>query len=119
MVRILAVDNELSVVTSLRFVFGPPSYQLTAITRSEEVLPQLDQTAEPFDVVIVDQKMPNLSGDQLIAAMRERGLTTKVVVLSAQVTDEVRRVYEELKVEAIVQKPFDLAELRAVVSALA
>ena len=115
MLRILAVDNEPSVITSLRFVFGPPRYHLTTANGGREALAQVDSATEPFDVVIVDQKMPNLTGTQLVAAIRERGLKSRIIVLSAHVTDEIRRVYEDLEVAAIFEKPFDLSQLRAAV----
>lgn len=115
MLRVLAVDNEPSVITTLRFVFGSPQYQLTAVSSGEEALVQIDQAAEPFDVIIVDQKMPNLSGTELVAGIRARGLRSRIIVVSADITDEIRQVYEGLGVQAIFPKPFDLAELRAAV----
>jgi len=117
MLRVLAVDNEASVITTLRFVFESPQYQLTAVTGGEEALVQIDQAAEPFDVIIVDQKMPNLSGTELVAAVRARGLRSRIIVISADITDEIRQVYDGLGVQAIFAKPFDLAELRTAVDA--
>jgi DNA-binding response OmpR family regulator len=117
MLRLLAVDNEPSVITSLRFVFGPPRYDLTTLVDAKEALAQIDEATEPFDVVIVDQKMPNLTGSEFVSAIRERGVMSKVIVLSAHVTDEIRRVYGDLDVQEIFEKPFDLPQLRAAVDA--
>jgi CheY-like chemotaxis protein len=118
MLRVLAVDNEPSVITTLRFVFGLPQYQLTPVSSGQEALERIDQAAEPFDVIIVDQKMPNLSGTELVAAIRHRGLRSRIIVISAHITDEIRKVYEGLGVQAIFPKPFDLAELRGAVDAV-
>ena len=118
MLRILAVDNEPSVITSLRFVFGPPRYHLTSVSCGEDALAEVDQAAEPFDVIIVDQKMPHLTGTDLVAALRQRGVTSKIIVLSADVTDELRQVYRGLEVHEIFEKPFDLAQLRAAVDSV-
>jgi len=115
--RILAVDNEPSVVTALRFVFELPRYDLTAVAGGEEALAELDRAAEQFDVIIVDQKMPHLTGSELVAAIRKRGVTSKIIVLSAHITEEIRRVYEQLDVQYIFEKPFDLTEFRAAVDA--
>jgi len=115
--RILAVDNEPSVLTSLRFVFGFPRYDLTTVKGGEEALAQLEKTGEPFDVIIVDQRMPHLTGSELVAAIRKRGVTSKIIVLSAHITEEMRRVYEQLDVQYIFEKPFDLTEFRAAVDA--
>ncbi len=106
-------------LTSLRFVFGFPRYDLTTVKGGEEALAQLEKTGEPFDVIIVDQRMPHLTGSELVAAIRKRGVTSKIIVLSAHITEEIRRVYEQLDVQHIFEKPFDLAEFRAAVDAQA
>ena len=116
--HILAIDNEPSVTTSLGFVFGPPRYRLNTVASGEAALAALASAAEPFDVIIVDQKMPNLTGAELVAAVRERGVKSRIIVLSAHVTNEVRQGYEDLGVQAIFEKPFDIAQLRAAVDAL-
>jgi len=59
--------------------------------------------------------MPNLTGAQLVAALRERGVKSRIIVLSADVTDEVRQTYQDLGVQAIFEKPFDVGQLRAAV----
>lgn len=118
MLRVLAVDNEPSVITTLRFVFGSPQYQLTPVNSGEEALVEIDQAAEPFDVIIVDQKMPNLTGTELVAQIRARGLRSRIIVISADITEEIRQVYEGLGVQAIFPKPFDLGKLRAAVDSV-
>ena len=117
--HILAIDNEPSVTTSLGFVFGPPRYRLNTVASGEAALAALASAAEPFDVIIVDQKMPNLTGAELVAALRERGVKSRIIVLSAHVTNEVRKTYKDLGVQAIFEKPFDVAHLRAAVDTLA
>jgi DNA-binding response OmpR family regulator len=113
--RILAIDNEPSVTTSLEWVFGPPRYQVNKVASGEAALAAVDGAAEPFDVIIVDQKMPNLTGTELVTAFRERGVQSRIIVLSANITDEVRQTYEELGVQAIFEKPPDIMQLRAAV----
>jgi len=115
--HILAIDDEPSVTTSLGFVFGPPRYRLNTVASGEAALAAIDAASQPFDVIIVDQKMPNLTGAQLVAELRERGVKSRIIVLSAQVTDEVRQTYEALDVQAIFDKPFDISQLRAAVDA--
>jgi DNA-binding response OmpR family regulator len=117
--RILAVDNEPSVTTALSFAFPAPQYQIVTVSGGAEALAELDTRSEPFDVVIVDQKMPHITGAQLVAAMRERTIRSSVIVLSAQITPDVRSTYSALHVEAIFEKPFDLTQLRAAVNGCA
>ncbi len=115
--RILVVDNEPSVTTSLRYVFAGPRYQVTSVDSGDAALRKLDATSDQFDVIIVDQKMPNLTGAELVFAMRKRGITSKIIVLSAHLSPEIREAYEQMAVHVMFAKPFDIAELRSAVDA--
>ena len=117
--RILAVDNEPSVTLSLRYIFAGPRYQVTAAKSGNDALAELDANADPYDVIIVDQKMPELTGVELVSAMRERGVTSKIMVLSAHLSSEIREAYEQMDVHVMFAKPFDIAELRSAVDCLA
>ena len=59
--------------------------------------------------------MPSLTGAELVAEMRKRGVASKVIVLSAHVPADIRETYDELQVHAIFAKPFDLTQLRSAV----
>jgi CheY-like chemotaxis protein len=117
--RILAVDNEPSVTLSLKFVFTAPRYELTCVDSGQAALAKLDANANPFDVIIVDQKMPNLSGAELVGAIRQRGITSKIIAVSAHLSSEVREAYARMDVHEMFSKPFDVAELRSAVDRLA
>ncbi len=116
--NILAVDNEPSVTVSLKFVFTGPRYKMQTVDSGEAALALLKADTNLYDLIIVDQKMPNLTGVQLVAAMKELGVSAEIIVLSAHVSSDIREEYERLNVQAIFSKPFDLAELRAAVDRL-
>ena len=116
--RILAVDNEPSITLSLRYVFPGPRYQVTAAKSGNDALAKLDASSDRYDVIIVDQKMPGLTGVELVSAIRKRGVTSKIMVLSVQLTSEIREAYERMDVHVMFAKPFDIAELRPAVDRL-
>jgi DNA-binding response OmpR family regulator len=117
--RILAVDNEPSVTFSLKFVFTAPRYELTCVDSGQAALTKLDGNSDPYDVIIVDQKMPNLSGAELVGAIRQRGITSKIIAVSAHLSSEVREAYARMDVHEMFSKPFNVAELRSAVDRLA
>jgi DNA-binding response OmpR family regulator len=117
--RILTVDDEASVTLSLKFVFPGPRYEVFCVASGDAALASFAANADPYDIIIVDQKMPNLSGVQLVEAIRQRGIPGEIIILSAHLTSEMRAEYERLDVHAIFPKPFDLNELRAAVGHLA
>ena len=117
--RILAVDNEPSVTFSLRYIFNAPRYQLTPVENGDAALARLDSGSEHYDIIIVDQKMPHMSGVELVEELRKRGVDSKIVVLSAHISEEVREEYERMDVHVMFPKPFDVKALRSAVEQLA
>src|SRR6266446_3262148 len=110
--RILTVDNEPSVTLSLKYVFAGPRYEVLCVDSGDAALAILDANSDLYDVIIVDQKMPNLTGVELVGALRKRSIPGKIIILSADLTPEIREAYERMAVDAIFSKPFDVQELR-------
>ena len=117
--RILAVDNEPSVTFSLRYIFTGPRYKVTAVENGDAALARFDSRSEHYDIIIVDQKMPHMTGVELVSELRKRGITTKVMVLSAHISSEIRAQYERMDVHVMFPKPFDIGALRSAVERLA
>jgi len=117
--KILAVDNAPMVTISMRYIFSGPRYDVTGIEDPVEALARLDRDSARYDVIIVDQKMPELSGVELVSAIRQRGIPGKIIVLSAHLSSEIREAYERMDVHVILDKPFDIGTLRSAVDRLA
>jgi len=117
--KILAVDNEPSVTTALRFVFNGPRYEITCVGSGFEALHHLDANCDRFDVIIVDQKMPKLTGVELVREIRNRNVAGKIIVVSANLSAEVCEAYQRMDVSLIFSKPFDVNQLRNAVDQLA
>lgn len=116
--RILAVDNEPSVTFSLRHIFNGPRYDLTAVENGDAALSRIDSGSEQYDIIIVDQKMPHMTGLELVGEMRKRGVTSKVMVLSAGLSPEVREAFERVDVHLVFPKPFDIGDIRSAIDHL-
>jgi len=117
--KILAVDDEPSITESMRFIFGKPNYEVTGVNDSDDALTKLTQEDTGYDVVITDQKMPFLNGLELVRELRRRNFNGKIMVLSAHLSNDVRDAYEELDVHVMLDKPFNIHELRTALNKLA
>lgn len=117
--KILAVDDEPSIAQSMRFIFEQPTYELSSAMDGETALEYLATEATPFDVIITDNNMPGVSGIELVRALRERHFSGKIMVLSAHLSPEVRAAYEEMEVDAMIDKPFSVTALRQTIDSLA
>ena len=92
--KILAVDDELSITESIRFIFDRPRYEVTGVQDGDDALVRLEANSGSYDVVITDQKMPHVTGVELVRELRKRRFAGKIMVLSAHLSHEVRNAYE-------------------------
>jgi len=74
--------------------------------------------SQPYDLLILDLRLPGRSGQEVLRALRHRGVETPVLVLTAQ--DAVDAKVETLRAGAddYVTKPFAFEELLARAEAL-
>jgi CheY-like chemotaxis protein len=117
--KILAVDDDDSIRGSMPFIFPTPQYEVSTAAQAAEALEQLATSADHYDVIITDLRMPEMTGLELVQGIRARGIVGKIVVLSAHVSAEVRKAFEQLNVDIIVSKPFGVQELRHAVDGAA
>jgi DNA-binding response OmpR family regulator len=117
--KILTVDDNPSITGCMPFIFAAPLYEVSSANDGDDALAKLDGNPNGYDVIIVDQKMPHLSGVELVQGIRERGITGKIVVLSAHLSPQVREAYQQMGVLMVMDKPFNVKELRSVVNELA
>jgi DNA-binding response OmpR family regulator len=64
---------------------------------------------EPYNIVLLDMHLPRMDGWEVAHSIRERGLSTSIVVLTA--ADSARDVAEQLGAIGYVAKPFALLQL--------
>ena len=117
--KILAVDDEPSIMHSMRYIFAAPRYEVTGAQDGDDALARLDANSDVYDVIIIDQKMPHLTGVELVQEIRKRGLAGRIMVLSAHLSSEIREAYEQMDVHVMLDKPFNIHELRSVLDNLA
>jgi two-component system nitrogen regulation response regulator NtrX len=117
--KILTVDDEPSITSSMRYIFAGPRYEVTGAEDGDDALARLGAKSDVYDVIIVDQKMPHLTGVELVGEIRSRGFAVKIMVLSAHLSSEIREAYEQMDVHVMLDKPFNINELRSAVDTLA
>jgi CheY-like chemotaxis protein len=110
--RILTVEDEPAVTHMLALILGGPSAKITNACDGWMALMKIGAAVEPFDVIITDHRMPRMNGLDLVRRLRVRKFTGKIIVLSAYLTKENIQAYEELEVDMMLAKPFDVGELQ-------
>jgi DNA-binding response OmpR family regulator len=103
----------------MRYVFAGPRYDLTCAENGQAALFRLENESDPFDVIIVDERMPKLSGSELVSEIKKRRIDGKIIVVSANLSAETREAYGRMGVNVMFSKPFNVEVLRSAVERLA
>ncbi|QDV39181.1 response regulator [Tautonia plasticadhaerens] len=113
--RILIVDDEPNVRLMFRTTLAAGRYDVAEAADGEEALGLL-HASRPFDLVLLDLRMPLVDGMETLRRMRDEGLLVPVIVVTAH--GSVPDAVEALKLGAIdfLQKPIRPEELRGVVA---
>lgn len=99
-VTVLVVDDERRFVEAHRR-WLQDRYEVRTATDGDEALETVDETV---DVVLLDRRMPTLSGLDVLEAIRDRGLDCVVVVVSS-VKPDIEIIQEEF--DDYLVKPTD------------
>ena len=114
MANLLIVDDEPGMRQLLSHVFGREGHAVRAAEDGAKALELLRQ--EPADLIISDVKMPDMNGIELLRRLREFSPDAAVVMMTAFATVETAREAFKLGADDFIQKPFDVDELKVIVS---
>lgn len=118
--RVLIVDDERFCRDVIKESLVRLGYQVNVQESSRKALETFRQTPQCFDLVVTDQTMPELTGVQLIEAVRQYNKTIPVILctgFSDTVTEQSAKHYG---IDKFIMKPVNIKELaRAAQEALA
>ncbi len=117
--RVLIVDDEEDLTWTLSKKLSKDSdiFELTCVNSGTEAIEMLNQL--PFDLVITDVRMPEVSGLDLLVKVRELYPSTKVVIMTAYGTSDVQKEANDRGCFNYIEKPFEINDIRElIISAL-
>ncbi|MBE0590877.1 MAG: response regulator transcription factor [Gemmatimonadales bacterium] len=114
--KVLVVEDDRTVGRFLQRGLEEHRYVVDLVADGPEALVRGGQ--DTYDVIVLDLRLPGISGMEVLRTLRDRGVETPVLVLTAQ--DALESKVQALRIGAddYVTKPFALEELLARVEAL-
>ena len=110
--RILVVDDEEAVLSVLREILGRQNYDVVAVGSPADALAEL--RAGPFAVILSDQRMPGLSGLELLHQARQlQPLATRILMTGVVSLDLVIDALNHGEIYRFIVKPWLREELLA------
>lgn len=109
--HVLVVEDETKIAALLRDYFGQAGFRVDVLGRGDEVETFVART-QP-QLVILDLQLPGKDGLEVCRALRARGETCAILMLTARVEEVDRLLGLELGADDYVCKPFSPREIVA------
>ena len=113
--RLLVVDDEEDLRVMLFEALADLGWQASGAENGERALKIL--AVEQYDVVLLDFRMPGLTGAEVYQRLRASGNDIPVILMTA--ARHIEDIAQSLGVARFVGKPFDLDELIEAVQSVA
>jgi len=107
--KILVVDDELSMREYLEILLEKEGYPVFSAENGKKALSMLEKT--PYDLILLDIRLGDLSGIDVLKAAKEKNPETVVIMISAYASTETAVEAMNAGAYDYVPKPFDADEL--------
>ncbi len=114
--QILVVEDEKKVAKALKEGLEAECYQVTVAHTGEDGFYLLN--SQTFDLVLLDLMLPGRDGFEIVKTLRENGLQTPVLILTARDIVDDRVLGLDSGADDYLVKPFAFPELLARIRAL-
>jgi two-component system nitrogen regulation response regulator NtrX len=111
--RLLVIDDDADIRESVTLLLEGEGYEVRPLGSGEEVIAAMQRGDFLPEVILLDQIMPRMSGDELRLILQRDGKWSKVPIIFCSgdsVSAEARR-----SVFAVLEKPFEIERLFALV----
>jgi CheY-like chemotaxis protein len=86
------------------------TYEVTTVNDGETALSVIDQ--QPFDVVVLDIRLPGMNGLDVLMNIKEHKPSTKVIIMTAYGSIDIREKAKARGSLYYIEKPFEIEQMR-------
>jgi signal transduction histidine kinase/CheY-like chemotaxis protein len=115
--RAVVVDDEPAIAQSLGRMLTRDGHTAIWFTKPEDAIAALQQ--EGADVVFADLRMPGMDGLALLQWVQQQDPHAERVLISAHIDQQHREQAGVQGIKAVIEKPFDFADVQRVLGTLA
>jgi DNA-binding response OmpR family regulator len=108
--RVLVIDDEVAVNNNIRKILAKKGFEIVQATSKAEALEKLQ--IGTYRLVVLDLKIPGVKGLELLAEIRERQPSARVIIVTGYASIETAVEGARMGAVGYVPKPFTPIELR-------
>jgi len=109
--HILVVEDEKHLGVGIKYNLEAENYRVTLVEDGPSALRMVISETNHIDLVVLDLMLPGMSGYTVCESIREAGMNTPILMLSARTLAEDRTRGFDVGANQYMSKPFDLDEL--------
>ncbi|MFA6143567.1 MAG: response regulator transcription factor [Sulfurimonas sp.] len=113
---ILIVEDEVDILELIEFNLSREGYETIGFLNTKRVTKILEE--EAVDLILMDRNLPGAEGSEFVASLRQRGIQTPVIFISAKDKDSDIEEGFERGGDDYLTKPFSMKELALRVKAI-
>jgi two-component system phosphate regulon sensor histidine kinase PhoR len=114
--RVLVIDDEYGIRSGVRQILEMEGYEVTEAGTGREGLAALE--VSPFDIVLIDYRLPDIDGLTLLQAVKKRRLDLMTCMITAYANIETAIAATRQGIDFFLPKPFSPEDLIGVVETL-
>jgi DNA-binding NtrC family response regulator len=113
---VLVVDDEALIRWSLAEMLGERGYAVTEADNARMAVAAIEKAEEPFDVVLLDYRLPDSADLRLLEKVRRLAPSSQVIMITAHNSPELAQGAAALGAYRVISKPFEVESLAALVN---
>jgi DNA-binding response OmpR family regulator len=118
MARILVADDSETILLLLRTRLEMEGHEVEAAADGQEVVDAVRSARAPHDIFLLDAMMPRKSGIDALRELRNEGVRTPVLIVSAHTDGGNGDDHVGLAIDGYITKPIDFDALFAKIAEL-
>jgi two-component system, chemotaxis family, chemotaxis protein CheY len=112
---VLYVDDMRELREVARLALTRAGHKVDCAPDGSDAFAMVKANPAAYDIVISDHHMTGMNGLELVMKLREIQFPGMIAIVSSELNSDVEDEYRQLGIERILNKPVELAHLRALV----
>ncbi len=109
--QILFIDDEEEHNEVWKIALEEEGFKVTTVTGGLEALELFGESPDQFDLIITDQKMPDMKGTELAEELRDRGAKVPIIMVTGWANEFNSSELREKSIMAVLSKPVRMEDL--------
>ncbi|MDP8261668.1 MAG: response regulator [Candidatus Ancaeobacter aquaticus] len=115
--KILIIDDDKAFCGTLEKILLKKGYEVTSVHDPMEVIPLAKENE--YELMLLDHRMSPITGVDLLEKLRNEGIKTPVILLSAYASRDTYYETKKLGIVNYLNKPFSMEKLEELIDNIA